>query len=107
MCPLPDMLKERCHRVMFVLCHVTKTQREEPAVSFCLGSSVNDAADGRCGVALWIVVLMEFIRSDDAHRNKQLDKLVVCNLPAVVSFVSPVMSYLVHTQVSRIEAAHD
>lgn len=47
MCPLPDMLKERRHRfVMFVLGHVTKTQREEPAVSFCLGSSVNDAADG-------------------------------------------------------------
>lgn len=47
MCPLPDLLKERRHRfVMFVLGHVTKTQREEPAVSFCLGSSVNDAADG-------------------------------------------------------------
>lgn len=67
--PLRDMLKERCHRLMFVLGHVTKTQREEPAVSFCLGSSVNDAADGWCGVALWIVVLMEFIQSDDAHRN--------------------------------------
>lgn len=104
MSPLHDMLKERCHRLMFVLGHVTKTQREEPAVSFCLGSSVNDAADGRCGVALWIVVLMEFIRSDDAPR---MDELVVCNFPAIVSFVSPIISYLLHNQVSRIEAAHD
>lgn len=55
MCPLPGQLKERCHRVVFVLDHMT-WEREGPAVSFCLASSVNDAADGRSGNALWIVV---------------------------------------------------